>query len=171
MNIFFVSRSPKRCARALDDKRLNKMILETTQLICTVINLKEGSQVTPYRNSHVNHPITKWVQDHISEGSLYWLYQLGIAYGEERQWRGFPKHACHLVLEGLELNFWEYIDIPAFMYNENLEFPNNAKHTKLGIDYTHLPIKEAYRAYLKHKWKKVDKRKPTWKRRGKPKWL
>lgn len=168
MNIFLTSKSPKRCARDLDDKRLNKMILETAQLLCTAINTIEGEQVTPYRSSHVNHPITKWALENRSKGSLCFLYELGVAYGNEILYRRDRKHACHLVIEGLSLNWPWLLDIPKFMYD--LEFHNGARHKGLGLDFTHLPVREAYREYLKARWP-GDKRKPKWTRRKKPAWL
>ena len=81
MNIFVVSRHPAICAQALDDKRLNKMILETTQILCAVINLEADAQVTPYKTSHATHPITIWAlrdKDH-----QRWLYVLGKGHRGE----------------------------------------------------------------------------------------
>lgn len=167
MNIFAVSKHPRKCARALDDKRLNKMILETTQILCTVINLDAGKQVTPYKNCHVSHPITKWAIENRSRGAWYWLYELGIAYGHEITYRFGRKHACQLILEGLTLNHPFLLDIPEFMYD--LEFHNGARHRGLGLDFTHLPVHRAYRAYLNARWP-GDKRKPIWTRRRPPSW-
>lgn len=167
MNIFAVSKHPRKCARALDDKRLNKMILETTQILCTLINEIEGSQVAPYRSSHVNHPIIQWARDNRKNGSMFWLYELGIAYGNEIQYRFGRKHACQLVLEGLTLRWPILLDIPAFMFK--LEFYNGARHRGLGLDFTHLPVHQAYRKYLNARWPN-DKREPVWTRRNPPSW-
>lgn len=167
MNIFAVSKHPRKCARALDDKRLNKMILETAQILCTRINLMEGRQVTPYRNCHVHHPIMQWVKDQQPNGSMFWLYELGIAYGEEIQHRFKRKHACQLVIEGLTLNWSILLDIPSFMFN--LEFYNGARHRGLDLDYTHLPVHRAYREYLRMRWT-LDKREPKWTNRNEPRW-
>jgi len=166
MNIFAVSRHPRKCARALDDKRLNKMILETAQIMCAVLNEREGSQVTPYRTSHANHPITKWAAS--SDDNMRWLYDLGMAYGEEIQYRFGRKHACQLVIEGLTFR-WPWLeDAPEFMCKE-VEFYNGARHKGLDLDFTHLPVHEAYRQYLKVRWP-GDKRKPVWTNRKKPHW-
>lgn len=164
MNIFVVSRDWNACARALDDKRLNKMILETTQILCTAINLDAGSQVTPYKNCHVHHPITKWAEDIYHQR---WLYQLGIAYGEEIIHRHGRKHSCHLMLEGLTFK-WPYLIMVPRMLEED-EFYNGARHKGLGLDFTHLPVRKAYRAYLSARWPD-DKRKPVWTKRGAPSW-
>ena len=168
MNIFAVSRHPRVCARALDDKRLNKMILETAQIICTVINEQSGSQVTPYRSCHVNHPITKWAGDHQDLNPIRWLYALGIAYGEEIIYRRGRKHSCHLVLEGLTFR-WPYLAMFTLKMDED-DFYNGARHRKLGLDFTHLPTFKAYKAYLNTRWP-GDKRKPIWTRRSPPRWV
>lgn len=165
MNIFTLSKHPRINARALDDKRLNKMILETAQIICTVINLDEGHQATPYKNSHVSHPITKWAQ---SIDNTRWLYLLGIAYGEEIIYRKGRKHSCHLVLEGLTFK-WPYLTMIEPELEEG-DFFNGARHMKIGLDFTHLPTFEAYRHYLNAKWPN-DKREPVWTRRNPPRWI
>lgn len=168
MNVFAVSRHPRICARALDDKRLNKMILETTQIICTVINEGEGSQVTPYRSCHVNHQITKWAADrNKSAERLRWLYALGIAYGEEIIARGKSKHSCHLILEGLTFR-WAFLTLKKPRLKEE-DFYNGARHKGLGLDFTDLPTFEAYKRYLNARWP-GDKRKPVWTKRNPPRW-
>lgn len=176
MNIFAVSKHPRKCARALDDLRLNKMMLETTQILCTMINHIEGRQATPYKSSHSTGPVLAWVKEQQRNGSMFWLYELGIAYGEEIQYRFGRKHACQLVLEGLTLNWPILLDIPSFMFK--LEFYNGARHRKLGLDFTHLPVHEAYHEYLRARWNlqrttprkngKIVKAK--WTRRGPPSW-
>lgn len=163
MNIFAVSRHPRSCARALDDKRLNKMILETAQVICTVLNQRAGEQVTPYRNSHEHNPITKWADD---DDHLRWLYELGMAYGREILTRHGRKHACQLVLEGLTFKFDHIFD---GTFETDHEFHNGARHRKLGLDFTHLPVHQAYREYLNARWP-GDKRKPVWTNRKRPSW-
>jgi len=167
MNIFAVSRHPRKCARALDDKRLNKMILETAQILCTVINEQSGEQVTPYRSSHKNHPITLWASSNEDLAPIRWLYRLGIAYGEEIIHRRDRKHACHKVIEDLAER-WVYLS----MIEEDLtedQFYNGARHKGLGIDYSHLPVFKAYRKYLNTRWP-GDKRKPVWTNRKPPSW-
>lgn len=166
MNVFAVDRRPKACARALDDKRLNKMILETTQILCTVINLECGEQVTPYKNSHVHHPLVRWAEPRYWP----WLYQLGVAYGKEidyRHSRDRP-HACLEVLHSL----YEQVDVLRGNHRwvKEGDFLNCARNTKLGLDYTGMAdTTQAYRYYLRQRWK-LDKREPVWTRRGPPEW-
>lgn len=163
MNIFAISKYPHKCAQRLDDKRLNKMILETTQILCTVINLQSGSQVTPYKSCHIHHPITLWADDIWHQR---WLYALGIEYGKEIIHRHGRKHSCHLVLEGLTFK-WSYLTLckPKL----DIKFYNGARHLGKGLDFTHLPVHRAYREYLSIRWPN-DKREPVWTRREKPVW-
>lgn len=162
MNIFAVSRHPRSCARALDDKRLNKMILETAQILCTVLNSRGFT--TPYKASHVNHPITRWAAS--DNRHLQWLYALGIAYGHEILHRNGRKHSCHSVIEQLvDQVLWLAIPVDP----DEISFHNGARHQGLGLDFTDLPVHEAYRQYLCARWP-GDKRAPTWTNRKPPSW-
>lgn len=60
MNIFYLDSDPATCAKYHADKHCVKMILESAQILCTVINEKAGYQVTPYKSTHRNHPCTLW---------------------------------------------------------------------------------------------------------------
>jgi hypothetical protein len=162
VNVFAVSDNPQKCARALDDKRLNKMILETAQILCAVINIKAGSQVTPYKVSHAGHPITLWA---MKKDHQRWLYRLGIAYGEEIIFRKGRKHSSHAVLEGLTFN-QPYLLEPI---KNIMVFFNGARRKDIGLDFTHLPVHKAYRRYLNARWP-GDVRVPVWTKRKQPKW-
>lgn len=164
MNVFLVSRHPEICAQSLDDKRVRKMVLETTQLICTVLNKTYHERVTPYESVHHNHPITLWAEGLPS--SLPWLYALGVAYGEEVIYRDGRKHASHLVLEGLTFK-WPWLTRYRPLSID--QFYNCARHKGKGLDFTHLPIRKAYREYLNARWP-TDKLKPVWTRRDPPSW-
>lgn len=164
LNVFVVSRYPELCAQALDDKRLNKMVLETTQLICTVLNKTYHSRVAPYESVHHNHPITLWAEG--LPASLPWLYELGICYGNEIIYRHGRKHASHLVLEGMTFK-WPWLTKYRILQED--QFHNGARHRGRGLDFTHLPVRKAYREYLNARWPD-DKRKPVWTRRSPPSW-
>lgn len=164
MNIFCVSRHPRKCARALDDLRLNKMMLETAQILCTVINMEGKSQRTPYRSTHINNPIIKWAYSDPHHWS--WLWHLGNAYGDEIIHRNGRRHASHLVIQGLTLN-WPWLEGEP---RRDIEFYNGARHRGLDIDYTYIDnTHKAYKAYLNARWD-TAKRDPTWKKRGEPSW-
>lgn len=59
MNIFILDTDLKLNAQSYCDKHLPKMILESAQLMCTVVN--ETGGISPYKTTHKNHPCTKWL--------------------------------------------------------------------------------------------------------------
>lgn len=59
MNIFILHSDAKENAKLYSDKHIIKMILESTQILCTVSHLKGID--APYKSTHENHPCVKWV--------------------------------------------------------------------------------------------------------------
>ena len=72
MNIFVLDRNPKKCAEFHCDKHTVKMILEYSQLMCTV-HRKIGNDA-PYRKTHSNNPCTLWLEESID--NYNWLLEL-----------------------------------------------------------------------------------------------
>ena len=90
MNIFVLDTDITTCARCHCDQHVVKMILESTQIICTALNQKGFS--TPYRPTHVKHPCVIWAGT--SFENLQWLKCLAIALNEEYRFR-FETSADH----------------------------------------------------------------------------
>jgi hypothetical protein len=104
MNIFFLSKSLKRCARYHFDKHVIKMILELTQLLSTahwalatkakahthLERLREKGRV--YKATHTNHPSAKWTRAHIN--NYTYVAKLGLALCREYQLR-YGEHKEH----------------------------------------------------------------------------
>lgn len=78
MNIFVVNTDPREAARALCDIHVNKMIVESMQMLTTALKQsgilapdelpfrKDG--ITRYSgNAHPHHPCTKWVGEHLDK--------------------------------------------------------------------------------------------------------
>lgn len=148
MNIFATHSDPYQAANFLwdnDFKRANKMILESTQLLCTAINVLAEKQVTPYKSTHVNHPCSKWVRE--SYHNWAWLYTyamiLATFYYETRG----RNHKCFFVLKDIAA-----LGIETLPTNPITSFVNCARNTKLGLDFTHLEVHTAYKQYLQTKW-------------------
>ena len=70
MNIFFTSLCPILAARDLDNVRLNKMILETAQILSTNNHIL-GTGYAPYKPTHANHPSTVWARTSLT--NMMWL--------------------------------------------------------------------------------------------------
>ena len=72
-----------RCARYHADTHVVKMILEGTQMLCTVLN--RSGVPSPYRSTHVNHPCTVWTGDSLS--NWLWLRRLVGRLNSEYRYR------------------------------------------------------------------------------------
>lgn len=81
MNIFILDRDPAVAARYHCDKHVSKMILESAQMLSTVLG-------GPYKKTHQNHPCTVWVRE--SWQNAAWLMEL--AYHLNWEWRRRYEH-------------------------------------------------------------------------------
>jgi hypothetical protein len=79
MNIFYLSRDPATAAAMHADIHVNKMILESAQLLCTAHHVTGGT--APYKKTHENHPCAKWVRQ--SAEHYRWVLELAKALGAE----------------------------------------------------------------------------------------
>lgn len=162
MNIFATDASPTRSAFDLDDKRIIKMILESTQMLCTAIN--ELGHTTPYKSTHVNHPANVWVRQ--SKQNWIWLWEHAYELMDRYQAVYGKNHKCRMIIIDLIDNYEDALpDIGL------TSFANCAAHKEKGISYKHLAdVHEAYRRYLVDRWN-GDTRKPTWQKRKMPNWV
>lgn len=152
MNIFvFDNKKIENNALYLDDKRLNKMILETAQLMSNWLYLNKKPHF--YKPTHLNHPATKWLMK--DEKHFKWLYFYFIELNKERSHRGFKEHLSYTkaIKENIDSKKWGYksYSIEEFV---NIEFENITPHKDLETT-------KAYRRLLKEKWEN-DKQKPKW---------
>jgi hypothetical protein len=99
MNIFYLDKDPTTCAKYHADKHVVKMILESAQILCTVINEKAGYQVTPYKSTHRNHPCTIWAGQCFENAE--WLLDLTHSLNTEFMYR-FNHTASHKSLQMLD---------------------------------------------------------------------
>lgn len=165
MNIFMVDKDPTKCAQALDSLRLNKMILETAQLLSTAYRhlwLADGQapHADLYKETHTNHPCSVWARK--SAHNYRWLVDYFKALHDEWLYRGHTEHTSYRKL-----------------YN-TFAAPANAImfHTidTVTFDFDCSNVDEAgslasrYRTCLFNKWIN-DSRKPNWEKRGMPDWL
>jgi hypothetical protein len=83
MNIFVLDTDISKCAEYHSDKHVIKMILESTQMLCTVLN--HHGFVTPYKSTHPAHPCTLWTG--VSLGNWLWLRALALQLNAEYRYR------------------------------------------------------------------------------------
>lgn len=164
MNIFATDPSPKLSARALDDQRLVKMVLETAQILCGGLYLRGVPTLAlPYKPTHLGHPAVLWAA--MTEENLRWVYRHGWRLSEEYSNRYNKVHKSGEVIEYLR----QYCPSPEIKPRRPQTFYNGARHKSLGLDYTHLPVHEAYRAYLVKRWS-MQTRPPRWTNSSPPDW-
>ena len=75
MNIFVLHRHPTTAAKMQCDKHVVKMILESAQMLCTVVRVL-GIEA-PYRATHKNHPCTIWARR--TQQNWNWLIEHALA--------------------------------------------------------------------------------------------
>lgn len=100
MNIFILDINPIKAAEYHCDKHIVKMVLETAQLLCSAHHAAGPflkPQDIPYKQTHVNHPCTKWVQE--STSNYLWTYKLGLALCAQYTHRYGKVHKSQAVIE------------------------------------------------------------------------
>lgn len=154
MNIFMPDPEPRACARALDDRRLGKMVLETAQIICTALH---GVRDLPYKPTHRSHPAVLWAG--AAQANTAWLVVLLDELGEEWTWRrrNGQRHKSHAQVHPLVADLATFDGRPVTPWA-------GCTGAAVGRD-----VHERYRAYLAEKWG-GDRPAPTWWRRGPPAW-
>lgn len=162
MNIFAVSENPAECAKVLDDRRMVKMVLETTQILCTVAHLH--GQPAPYKPTHQHHPCVKWATYH--EDNEIWLLFLLSNLLQEYTRRFKRVHKCASVFQ--QLLFLKPHGVSTLWHNGVFHSPPPNCTTRKDQ-----PLYEAYRDYLNDKWKydRSQNRPPKWTNRKEPDFL
>ena len=94
MNIFYINENPIIAARELADDHIRKMQIESAQM-CSTAHWVNGS-TAPYKQSHTNHPSSKWVRESIQH--YRWLIQHGLEICDEFVIRYGKSHATEKVL-------------------------------------------------------------------------
>lgn len=143
MQIFVTSKCPYESAKALDNIRLNKMILESAQLLSNAFG-------GPYKKTHLNHPCTKWLL--ASDKNIWWLMRhLEGLYNEWTRRKG-KSHLAYL-------KYQEFINSQVNIehYSQLAEPDDFCNCTP----YKELEVTLAYMHYLNDKWDS-DSREPSW---------
>ena len=154
MNIFVSDECPKKSAEFLDNKRVNKMCLESCQLLSTALRVCGYTSNDIYKISYINHPSSIWTRT--TQGNYRWLLAHFKALCEEYTRRTGKTHASSKLLPVFEANVHL---IPA---GELMPFSNNARNLTKGVDFTHIEdVTIAYQLYLSSRWE-TDVREPVW---------
>jgi len=95
MNIFVLDENPNIAASMACDKHVVKMIVETAQMMCTVVS--SYCHDTPYRPTHAKHPCTLWAGQ--SRANWDWLIKYGMSLCKEYTGRYDRTHKSQDVIE------------------------------------------------------------------------
>jgi hypothetical protein len=184
MNIFFTSLDPREAALALDNKRLNKMILETAQLLSNATrqygsNLSQEAMVAHgfdklYKQTHNNHPSSVWARE--APQNYLWLVSHFYHLAQEKYARDMqtkPATATlHLSYQKLYPLFamctHNLAHMHAIVGAVTLTEADIAKAIAVDQDLKHLPPVEAYRKHMARKW--LGDTNPSWGHRQPPQW-
>lgn len=154
MNIFVIDPDTMKCAKALDDLRLNKMIIETAQLLSTAMREQGYLGNDIYKSTHRNHPCAVWVRESSENYKWTLLYMSDLV--EERYNRTGKHHKSYEIFNTL-------CGGPKLMPQGSMTpWANCSLYKDHGIF-------DAYKLTLINKWVN-DKRPPKWTNSQKPDW-
>lgn len=114
MNIFFLAAAFAKAAELHCDKHVVKMILETTQILCTVLSMldimlpqsdDEGDDIRQYNPTHRHHESVLWVLG--GRSHFEWLLSLGLALCKRYTQIYGKKHSCERLLRHIQDNVCE----------------------------------------------------------------
>lgn len=132
MNIFVLHEKPEIAATMACDKHVVKMILETAQMMCTVV--ASYGHETPYRATHAKHPCTIWAAQ--SRANWNWLVEHGMSLCDEYTKRYNKIHKSQRVIEWCAMT---HVDLP--------ETPQTPFAQAMPPQYRNECAVTAYRAY------------------------
>lgn len=177
MNIFATDKCPVQSARALDNRRVVKMILESAQLMINVgyeykvqrNRIPKASVGLPYKPTHVNHPCSKWVKE--SKENFQWLYEHYMALLVEYEAQYNKKHrlleSSHLIRS----------------YSELIERQSFTSFANCSLFKEEQDVYLAYKLTMEEKWSKEielwktmgaqgrSSYKPQWRNNTIPQWV
>lgn len=97
MNIFALNDDPVLSAQDQCNKHVVKMIVESAQILCTVLHMRGvPRERLPYRPTHAHHPSTLWTN--ASDDNVDWLWRHAHALTAEYTNRYGKIHTTTLAL-------------------------------------------------------------------------
>ena len=152
MNIFYLDTDIEACARFHCDKHIIKMILESAQILCTVLWMH--GIPAPYRATHQHHPCVLWANESLS--NWIWLKELANALNKEDQYR-FSHQKNH-----------KSYDVILHLENPTLiDLGLTKRPQALPEEFKQLDPVKAYRAYYKDRKQHLA----HWTKRAVPEWF
>lgn len=161
MNIFILDESPEVAASYHCDQHKNKMILESAQMLSTIVHKFDPAAhkfYNLYKPTHANHPCTLWLAE--SVGNVHWLLRLVTALNNSERLSPVSHASYFVALRAKEALMFGAI--PDKFYDAaNTPFVQCMPLVFQGIDAV-----EAYRRY--YQYKAADGMAMTYKNRKVP---
>ncbi len=143
MNVFASYSCPKESAAFLDRVRRNKMIIESTQILCTALRFHGCKDESIYKATHSKHPCVIWAG---KRGNYRWLLDHVFALNELYKQESGKDHKSFALYQKC-VKYAKYIPIG------ESQFENCTRSARYGLDYTEVyHIHHAYKAYIVGKW-------------------
>ena len=162
MNLFVLDASPEAAARAHCNKHVVKMIVETAQVLSTVVHLKGETVEGIYRATHQAHPCTLWASERWA--NFRWAVKLGLALCAEYTERYGKRHKTQDLLEALEA--WSRRGGSDTRIAFQFVGPDDCR-VRLG-DTEFLDVVESYRKLYRLKDRKMSM---VWPADRRPEWM
>jgi hypothetical protein len=158
VNIFAVDHDPEIAAQSLHDVHVNKMLVESCQLLATA----HPADASPYSHTHFNHPCARWTRE--SAANYAWLACHALALAAERAWR-WPERPEHASLSAA---LWYATHAPPRTYDGDITSFAIAVPQEL-----HVPgdAVASYRAYYAARKLIMKRGTVRWTGRRPPDWL
>lgn len=159
MNIFVTSLCPIQSAKNLDDKRVNKMLLESCQMLSTAARAFPNSDVdynALYRPSYIHHPCTVWTAKSIE--NFTWLYRHAATLSTLFYTINKKTHSCDRILNIVSPLVDYGVDVPED-FCDCTEYKENP-----------WVITRKYQRFMILKWATRDVVQPRWTNRRIPSW-
>jgi len=122
MNIFILDNDIQKNVQYYCNKHCIKMILESVQILCTILNERELR--TTYKSTHKNHPCVKWANE--SYANFYYLYELIDNLNIEYKHR-FNKIIDHKSFTMLNTFFEGIVENPYILWKFINSFPTQGQ--------------------------------------------
>jgi hypothetical protein len=160
VNIFMVDSDPVIAAQSLCNRHVVKMILESSQLLCTAhhvlgTGVPSTDKVKFYKSTHKNHPCSIWTRK--CQNNYVWLARHAKALAKEYTFRYGKRHKSEATIDYCSEN------IPLIEVHPSITTPALAMPPEYKIGDT----VESYRAYYRYKAKTIDfrysgRKIPSW---------
>jgi len=100
VNLFVSDRRPTESARALADRHVVKMTVETAQILWSAVHLSAPGRVLPgaYRPTHLGHPFVRWAA--ATRANFEWAVAHGFALSAEYGHRYGRWHVSWVAIMG-----------------------------------------------------------------------